>query len=149
MKGNKKNFKVFDYKLQQDDYGGNIKLNDHDDILNARSARVNLDNTKQNDSNISKLDKGLSEKLVNDRGLLSEFDRKDEEIVQEERCLIIKLLDVLNNLDDLVNIESKDLLEVSLLLKRIEGLTDDGKNDRDDLQVEIAHAIDIVDQSKK
>ncbi|VIO99881.1 Uncharacterized protein BM_BM10756 [Brugia malayi] len=126
MKGNKKNFKVFDYKLQQDDYGGNIKLNDHDDILNARSARVNLDNTKQNDSNISKLDKGLSEKLVNDRGLLSEFDRKDEEIVQEERCLIIKLLDVLNNLDDLVNIESKDLLEV-----------------------EIAHAIDIVDQSKK
>ncbi len=208
MKTSKKNFKGFDYyKLQQDNYG-NIKLNDYDDILNARRARVDLllDNTKQNDINLSKLDKALSEKFVNDGGLLSEFDQEDQEIVQEE----LKVLDVLNNLDDLVNIKSEDLLEVSLLLSdlsfiernvvlnndqnsnlaefkslfiekrasgekysdeecksflnnidkintmiklelesRIEGLTHDEKNDHDDLQDEIGHAIDIVDKSKK
>ncbi|QKX03133.1 hypothetical protein GOY07_02995 [Wolbachia endosymbiont of Litomosoides sigmodontis] len=113
-KASKRNFKGFDYyRLQQDD-NGNIKLNNYDDILNARRARVDLllDSIKQSDVNLSKLDKALNEKLVNDRGLLSEFDQEDREIVQEE----LKIFNILNNINNLTNIKSEDLLEVSLLL---------------------------------
>ncbi|NSM56318.1 hypothetical protein HET73_01630 [Wolbachia endosymbiont of Atemnus politus] len=114
MKVSKKNFKGFDhYKLQQDK-DGNVKLNDYDDILNARRARVDLllDSTEQDDINLSKLNKALSEKLVDNRELLSEFDKEDQEIAQEE----LKMFNVLDNLDNLADIKSEDLLEVSLLL---------------------------------
>lgn len=114
MKTNK-NFKGLDYyKLQQDD-NGNIKLNDYDDILNARRARVDLllDNAPlDNDIDLTKLNKALSEKLVDDRGLSPEFDKEDQEIAQER----LKVFNVLDNLDNLANIKSEDLLGVSLLL---------------------------------
>ncbi|MGL9717353.1 MAG: WD_0853 family protein [Wolbachia sp.] len=114
MKTSKKNFKGFDYYKLQQDKDGNIKLNNYDDILNARRARVDLllDNAKQSDINLSKLNKALSEKLVDDRELLSEFDKEDQEIAQEE----LKMFNILDNLDNLANIKSEDLLEVSLLL---------------------------------
>ncbi|WP_374698375.1 hypothetical protein [Wolbachia endosymbiont (group B) of Limnophora tigrina] len=113
MKTNK-NFKGLDYYKLQQDKDGNIKLNDYDDILNARRARVDmlLDHTKQDDLNLSKLNKALSEKLVDDRGLLSEFDKEDKEIAQEE----LKVFSILESLEDLENVKSEDLLEVSLLL---------------------------------
>ncbi|MGL9681920.1 MAG: WD_0853 family protein [Wolbachia sp.] len=114
METSKKNFKGLDYYKLHQDKDGSIKLSDYDDILNARRARVDLflDNTKQDDINLSKLDKALSEKLVDDRELLSEFDKEDQEIAQEE----FKMFNILDNLDNLANIKSKDLLEVSLLL---------------------------------
>ncbi|WP_341823469.1 hypothetical protein [Wolbachia endosymbiont (group A) of Agelastica alni] len=114
MKTNK-NFKGLDYyKLQQDD-NGNIKLNDYDDILNARRAKVDLlrDNTSlDKDVNFAKLNKALSEKFVDNHGLLSEFDKEDKEIAQER----LKMSNILDNLDNLANIKSEELLEVSLLL---------------------------------
>ncbi|MDR0288672.1 MAG: hypothetical protein LBH78_01270 [Rickettsiales bacterium] len=114
MKASKKNFKGLDYYKLQQDKDGNIKLNNYDDILNARRAKVDLllDNAKQSDINLSKLNKALSEKLVDDRELLSEFDKEDQEIAQAE----LKAFDILDNLDNLANIKSEDLLEVSLLL---------------------------------
>jgi len=114
METSKKNFKGLDYYKLQQDKDGNIKLNNYDDILNARRARVDLllDNAKQSDINLSKLNKALSEKLVDDRELLSEFDKEDQEIAQEE----LKAFNILDNLDNLANIKSEDLLEVSLLL---------------------------------
>ncbi|MDR2831718.1 MAG: hypothetical protein LBV62_02280 [Rickettsiales bacterium] len=114
MKTNK-NFKGFDYyKLQQDD-DGNIKLNDYDDILNARRARVDLllDNTlPDNDIDLAKLNKALSEKFIDNHELLSEFDKEDKEIAQEE----LKVFSILESLEDLENVKSEDLLKVSLLL---------------------------------
>jgi|GEM_PF-3217862 len=114
MKTNK-NFKSFDYyKLQQDD-DGNIKLNDYDDILNARRARVDLllDNTlPDNDIDFVKLNKALSEKFVDNHSLLSEFDKEDKEIAQER----LKVFSILESLEDLKSVKSEDLLEVSLLL---------------------------------
>ncbi len=114
MKTSKKNFKGFGYYKLYQDKNGNIKLNDYDDILNVRRAKVDLllDNIKQDDINLSKLNKVLSEELVDNKELLSEFDNEDQEVVQEE----LKVFDVLDSLDDLTNIKSKDLLEVSLLL---------------------------------
>ncbi|MGL9725732.1 MAG: WD_0853 family protein [Wolbachia sp.] len=108
------NFKGLKYCGLQQDEGGNIKLNDYDDILNARRTRVDLllDNTKQDDVNLSKLNKALSEKLVDEKGLSSEFDKEDQEIAQEK----LKIFKVLDNLSDLADIKSEDLLEVSLLL---------------------------------
>lgn len=108
------NFKGLKYYGLQQDEGGNIKLNDYDDILNARRARVDLllDNTKQDDVNLSKLNKALSERLVDEKGLSSEFDKEDQEIAQEE----LKVFKVLDNLSDLADIKSEYLLEVSLLL---------------------------------
>ncbi len=114
MKTNK-NFKGLDYYKLQQDKDGNIKLNDYDDILNARRARVDLlrDNTSlDKDVNFAKLNKALSEKFVDNHGLLSEFDKEDKEIAQER----LKMSNILDNLDNLANIESEDLLEVSLLL---------------------------------
>lgn len=113
MKTNK-NFKGLDYyKLQQDD-DGNIKLNNYDDVLNVRRARVDLllDNTPDNNIDLTKLNKALSEKFVDNHGLLSEFDKEDQEIAQER----LKVFNVLDNLDNLANIKSEDLLGVSLLL---------------------------------
>lgn len=114
MKISKKNLKGLDYYKLHQDKDGNIKLSDYDDILNARRARVDLllDNTKQDDINLSKLNKALSEKFVDDKELLSEFDKEDQEIAQEE----LKMFNILDNLDNLANIKSEDLLEVSLLL---------------------------------
>ncbi|MGL9717181.1 MAG: WD_0853 family protein [Wolbachia sp.] len=114
MKTSKKNFKGLGYYKLQQDNDGNIKLSNYDDILNARRARVDLllDSTRQDNVNLSKLNKALSEKLVDDRELLSEFDKEDQEIAQEKR----KMFNILDNLDNLANIESEDLLEVSLLL---------------------------------
>ncbi|KDB19550.1 hypothetical protein wGmm_1159 [Wolbachia endosymbiont of Glossina morsitans morsitans] len=114
MKTNK-NFKGLDYYKLQQDKDGNIKLNDYDDILNARRARVDLlrDNTSlDKDVNFAKLNKALSEKLVDNHGLLSEFDKEDKEIAQE-RLKMSNVLDILNNF---ANIKSEELLEVSLLL---------------------------------
>ncbi len=114
MKTNK-NFKGFDYyKLQQDD-DGNIKLNDYDDILNARRAREDLllDNTlPDNDIDFVKLNKALSEKFVDNHSLLSEFDKEDKEIAQER----LKVFSILESLEDLKSVKSEDLLEISLLL---------------------------------
>ncbi len=113
MKSNK-NFKGLDYyKLQQDD-DGNIKLNDYDDILNARRARVDLllDNTPDNNIDLTRLNKALSEKFVDNHGLLSEFDKEDQEIAQER----LKVFSILESLEDLKSVKSEDLLEVSLLL---------------------------------
>ncbi|GFQ73154.1 uncharacterized protein TNCT_542451 [Trichonephila clavata] len=110
-----RNFKGLNYYgLQQDD-DGNIKLNDYDDILNARRARVDLllDNTlPDNDIDFVKLNKALSEKFIDNHELLSEFDKEDKEIAQER----LKVFNILDNLDNLANIKSEDLLEVSLLL---------------------------------
>nr|WP_255586141.1 hypothetical protein [Wolbachia endosymbiont of Tribolium confusum] len=108
------NFKGLKYYGLQQDEGGNIQLNDYDDILNARRARVDLllDSTKQGDVNLSKLDKALNERLIDDKGLSSEFDKEDKEIAQKE----LKMFSILDNLDNLANIKSEDLLEVSLLL---------------------------------
>ncbi|POG51833.1 hypothetical protein BJU59_03445, partial [Wolbachia sp. wRi_2] len=114
MKTNK-NFKGLDYYKLQQDKDGNIKLNDYDDILNARRARVDLlrDNTSlDKDVNFAKLNKALSEKFVDNHGLLSEFDKEDKEIVQER----IKVFSILESLEDLKSVKSEDLLEVSLLL---------------------------------
>ncbi|WP_410543081.1 hypothetical protein [Wolbachia endosymbiont of Tetranychus urticae] len=114
MKTNK-NFKGLDYYKLQQDKDGNIKLNDYDDILNARRARVDLlrDNTSlDKDVNFAKLNEALSEKFVDNHGLLSEFDKEDKEIAQER----LKMSNILDSLDNLANIESEDLLEVSLLL---------------------------------
>ncbi len=113
MKTNK-NFKGLDYyKLQQDD-DGNIKLNNYDDVLNVRRARVDLllDNTPDNNIDLTKLNKALSEKFVDNHSLLSEFDKEDKEIVQER----IKVFSILEILEDLKSVKSEDLLEVSLLL---------------------------------
>ncbi|MBA8758183.1 MULTISPECIES: WD_0853 family protein [Wolbachia] len=113
MKTNK-NFKGLDYyKLQQDD-DGNIKLNNYDDVLNVRRARVDLllDNTPDNNIDLTKLNKALSEKFVDNHSLLSEFDKEDKEIVQER----IKVFSILESLEDLKSVKSEDLLEVSLLL---------------------------------
>lgn len=114
MKTSKKNFKGLDYYKLHQGKDGSIKLSDYDDIFNARRARVDLllDNTKQDDINLSKLNKALSKKFVDDRELLSEFDKEDQEIAQEE----LKMFNILDNLDNLANIKSEDLLEVSLLL---------------------------------
>ncbi|MBA8756299.1 hypothetical protein HCR15_04330 [Wolbachia pipientis] len=114
MKTNK-NFKGLDYYKLQQDKDGNIKLNDYDDILNARRARVDLlrDNTSlDKDVNFAKLNKALSKKFVDNHGLLSEFDKEDKEIAQER----LKMSNILDNLDNLANIKSEELLEVSLLL---------------------------------
>lgn len=113
MKTNK-NFKGLDYyKLQQDD-DGNIKLNNYDDVLNVRRARVDLllDNTPDNNIDLTKLNKALSEKFVDNHSLLSEFDKEDKEIAQER----LKVFSILESLEDLKSVKSEDLLEVSLLL---------------------------------
>ncbi|WCR57952.1 WD_0853 family protein [Wolbachia endosymbiont of Ctenocephalides felis wCfeJ] len=114
MKASKRNFKGFGYYKLRQDKEGNIKLNDYDDVLSARRARVDLllDNTKQDDINLLKLNKALSEKLADNGELLSEFDKEDREIAQEE----LKMFSILDNLDNLANMKSEDLLEVSLLL---------------------------------
>lgn len=105
-----RNFKGLSYYGLQQDEDGNIKLNDYNDVLNARRARVDLllDSTKQGDVNLSKLNKALNERLIDDKGLSSEFDKEDKEIAQ--------MFSILDNLDNLANIKSEDLLEVSLLL---------------------------------
>ncbi|MGL9779019.1 MAG: WD_0853 family protein [Wolbachia sp.] len=113
MKTNK-NFKGLDYyKLQQDD-DGNIKLNNYDDVLNVRRARVDLllDNTPDNNIDLTKLNKALSEKFVDNHSLLSEFDKEDKEIAQER----LKVFSILESLEDLKSVKSEDLLEISLLL---------------------------------
>lgn len=114
MKASKKNFKGLDYYKLQQDGDGNIKLNDYDDILNARRARVDLllDNTPDNNIDLTKLNKALSEKFVDNHELLSEFDKEDKEIAQEE----LKVFSILESLEDLKSVKSEDLLEISLLL---------------------------------
>ncbi|MGL9757543.1 MAG: WD_0853 family protein [Wolbachia sp.] len=114
MKTSKKNFKGLDYYKLQQDKDGNIKLSDYDDILNARRARVDLllDNTPEDNVDLAKLNKALGKKFTDNHELLSEFDKEDQEIAQEE----LKAFNILDNLDNLANIKSEDLLEVSLLL---------------------------------
>ncbi|WP_175814400.1 WD_0853 family protein [Wolbachia endosymbiont of Cruorifilaria tuberocauda] len=114
MKVNKKNFQDFDYYKLRHDKNGHIKLSDYDDILNARRARLDLllDKVKEDDINLSKINRALSEKLADNRELLSAFNDVDQKTAQEE----LKVFKILNNLDNLANIKSKDLLEVSLLL---------------------------------
>jgi hypothetical protein len=109
-----RNFKGLNYYGLQQDGDGNIKLNDYDNILNARRARVDLllDNTPDNNIDLTKLNKALSEKFVDNHSLLSEFDKEDKEIAQER----LKVFNILDNLGNLANIKSEDLLEVSLLL---------------------------------
>ncbi|WP_168464540.1 WD_0853 family protein [Wolbachia endosymbiont of Ctenocephalides felis wCfeT] len=111
----KQNFKGLDhYKLKQDE-NGNIKLDSYDDVLNARIARLNLllDNVQPNDDiNLTRLNNALSEKFTGDQGLSSEFEKEDQEIAQEE----LKMFSILDKLDDLTDVKSEDLLEVSLLL---------------------------------
>lgn len=109
-----RNFKGLNYYGLQQDGDGNIKLNDYGDILNARRARVDLllDNTPDNNIDLTKLNKALSEKFVDNHSLLSEFDKEDKEIAQER----LKVFNILDNLGNLANIKSEDLLEVSLLL---------------------------------
>jgi hypothetical protein len=109
-----RNFKGLNYYGLQQDGDGNIKLNVYDDILNARRTRVNLllDNTPDNNIDLTKLNKALSEKFVDNHSLLSEFDKEDKEIAQER----LKVFNILGNLGNLANIKSEDLLEVSLLL---------------------------------
>lgn len=114
MKTNK-NFKGFDYYKLQQDHDGSIKLNDYDDVFNARRAKVDilLDSVSpDNDVDFAKLNKALSEKFIDDNGLWPTLDKEDHEIAQEE----FKILNILDNLDDLATIKSEDLLEVSLLL---------------------------------
>ncbi|NEV49367.1 hypothetical protein EUZ93_02500 [Wolbachia pipientis] len=114
MKASKKNFKGLDYYKLQQDGDGNIKLNGYNDILNARRARVDLllDNTPDNNIDLTKLNKALSEKFIDNHELLSEFDKEDKEIAQEE----LKVFSILESLEDLKSVKSEDLLEISLLL---------------------------------
>ncbi|WP_250295005.1 WD_0853 family protein [Wolbachia endosymbiont of Oedothorax gibbosus] len=113
MKTNK-NFKGLDYYKLQQDNDGNIKLNDYDDILNARRARVDLllDNTPEDNVDLAKLNKALGKKFTDNHELLSEFDKEDQEITQER----LKVFSILESLEDLKSVKSEDLLEVSLLL---------------------------------
>lgn len=110
----KKNFKGLKYYgLQQDDKG-NIKLNGYEDVLNARRAKVHMlmdDMQPENDANFTKLNQAISEKFKDNQALVSTFDKEDREVAQEE----LKVFNVLENLDDLTNIKSEELLEVSLL----------------------------------
>lgn len=110
----KKNFKGLDYYgLQQDDEG-NIKLNNYEDVLNARRAKVHMlmdDMQPENDANFTKLNQAINEKFKDNQALVSTFDKEDREVAQEE----LKVFNVLENLDDLTNIKSEELLEVSLL----------------------------------
>lgn len=111
MLNNKKNFKGFGYyELRQDDEG-NIKLSDYNDVINARRARIDmlLDNIQSDDINFIKLNEALHEKLIGDQEL---FDAEDKKIAQEKS----NVFSILDNLNDLSKIESKDLLTVSLLL---------------------------------
>lgn len=111
MLNNKKNFKGFGYyELRQDDEG-NIKLSDYNDVINARRARIDmlLDNIQSDDINFIKLNEALHEKLIGDQEL---FDAEDKKIAQEKS----NIFSILDNLNDLSKIESKDLLTVSLLL---------------------------------
>ncbi|CAD7000734.1 unnamed protein product [Ceratitis capitata] len=78
---------------------------------------------------ISKLNKVLSEELVDNKELLSEFDNEDQEVVQEE-------------LKDKINTIIKLELE-----SRIEELAHDKTNDYNGLQDEIGHSI--VDTTNK
>lgn len=114
----KKKFKGLDhYGLQQDEEG-NVKLNNYEDVLNARRAKVNIlmDNASpESDTNFIKLNQAISEKFQDDQELLSEFDREDREIAQKE----LIAFNVLENIDDLTNIKSEELLEVSLLLSEL------------------------------
>ncbi|WP_250296933.1 WD_0853 family protein [Wolbachia endosymbiont of Oedothorax gibbosus] len=113
MKTNK-NFKGLDYYKLQQDKDGNINLNDYDDILNARRARVDLllDNTPEDNVDLAKLNKALGKKFTDNHELLSEFNKEDQEIAQER----LKVFSILESLEDLENVKSEDLLEVSLLL---------------------------------
>lgn len=109
-----KNFKGIDYYGLQQDEEGNIKLNNYEDILNARRAKVHMlmDGTKlENDSNFTKLNQAISEKFKDNQELVSAFDKEDREVAREE----LKVFNVLENLNDLTNIKSEELLEVSLL----------------------------------
>ncbi|MDG7055977.1 MAG: hypothetical protein LKM44_00560 [Wolbachia endosymbiont of Meromenopon meropis] len=114
MKTSEKKFKGFDYYRLCQDKDGKLKLTNYHDILNARRARIDLllDNAKESDINLLKLNQSLSEKFVNDEELLLEFYNEDQRIVQEE----LKILNILDNIDDLRNIKSEDLLEISLIL---------------------------------
>lgn len=111
MLNNKKNFKGFGYYELQQDYEGNIKLSDYNDVINARRARIDmlLDNIQSDDINFIKLNEALHEKLIGDQEL---FHAEDKKIAQEKS----KIFSILDNLNDLSKIESKDLLTISLLL---------------------------------
>lgn len=116
MNNNKKYFKGFGcYELHQDETG-NIKLNNYNDVINARRAKVDmlLDNIQPDNVDFINLDKALSEKFI-DNQVLYKVNEEDQEIAQEK----IKLFSVLNHLDDLSSIESQDLLQVSLLLSNL------------------------------
>ncbi|WFW29840.1 MAG: hypothetical protein LJI21_00785 [Wolbachia endosymbiont of Menacanthus eurysternus] len=109
-----KNFKGFNYYRLYLDKNGNLKLNNYNDIINARRAKVNLllDSVEQDDINLLKINKALKKKFANNKKLLSKLDKEDQKIAHEE----FKVFDILNNLDNLTKIKSNDLLEVSLLL---------------------------------
>lgn len=140
MINNKKNFKGFDYYELQQDSEGNIKLNDYNCVINARRARVDmlLDSTEADDENFIRLDEALREKLLEGHEL---FDTEDREIAQKKG----ELLRILDNLNDLSEIESQDLLDVSLLLSDLSYVEknvvlnvnqDDGLNELKDLFIE-------------
>lgn len=65
MKTNKKNFKGFEYYKLYQSKDGSIKLSNYNDILNARRARVDLllDNIKQNNINLLKINKAVNKKF--------------------------------------------------------------------------------------
>ncbi|MDN5248050.1 MAG: hypothetical protein QWI36_02830 [Wolbachia endosymbiont of Tyrophagus putrescentiae] len=110
MKNKEGNFKGFGYYgLQQDD-DENIILHDYNDVVNARRARMDmlLDNIDKQDADFIKVDNALSEKLVGDRKF---FIEEDEKVAQDKK----KVFRVLDNLDDLSDIDTQDLLTVSLL----------------------------------
>ncbi len=116
----KRNFKGFEYyELKCDDHG-NIQLSDYHDVLNARRARMDmlLDNIKQDDDDFVKLNEAFNKKLIDDKKLLSEIYAKDEKVALERG----KMLSIFDNLNNILNIDTMDLLAISLLLSDISDL---------------------------
>lgn len=105
-----KNFKGFDYYRLFQDENGKIKLNDYNDIMNARMARMDmlLDNTKNDDINFVNLNKAFDDKFINHHELIVE----DEKIAHDKS----EFFNIINNLENLSNVSNQDLLKVSLLL---------------------------------
>lgn len=105
-----KNFKGFDYYRLFQDKDGKIKLNDYNDVINARMARMDmlLDNTKNDDINFVNLNKAFDDKFINHHKLIME----DKKFAQDKS----EFFYIIDNLDNLSNVSSQDLLKVSLLL---------------------------------
>ncbi len=116
----KRNFKGFEYYDLRRDDDGNIQLSSYHDVLNARRARMDmlLDNIKRDDADFAKLNEAFSEKLIDDKELLSEIYAQDEKVALERG----KMLSIFDDINNMSKIDTTDLLAISLLLSDISDL---------------------------